>query len=71
MKNGRVVRRLTTQVMRRRWKRLFTDDFNMQFGFELFSAAVSESRHDNETVGVLKAKIAAERAGRSGATARS
>ena len=61
MKNSRIVRRLTTQVMRRRWKRLFTDDFNMHFGFELFAATVAETRHDNETVNQLKAKIAADR----------
>ncbi len=64
MRNSRVVRRLTTQVMRRRWKRLFTDDFNMHFGFELFAATVAETRHDNNTVNELKAKIGADRARR-------
>jgi len=62
MKNSRIVRRLTTQLLRRRWKRLFTDDFNMHFGFELYASVVSETRHDNDTVEVLKAKYAAERA---------
>lgn len=47
MKSSRVVRRLTTQLARRRWKRLFTDDFNMHFGFELFASTVSEHSHDS------------------------
>ncbi len=47
MKSSRVLRRLSTQLARRRWKRLFTDDFNMHFAFELFGAAVSEHSHDS------------------------
>ncbi len=50
MKSNRVVRRLTTQVVRRRWKRVFTDDFNMHFAFEVFGATVSQSVHDNEGI---------------------
>jgi len=51
MKSSRVVRRLTTQLARRRWKRLFTDDFNMHFGFELFASTVSEHSHDSVKLG--------------------
>jgi enoyl-CoA hydratase/carnithine racemase len=47
MKSSRVVRRLTTQLARRRWKRLFSDDFNMHFGFELFASTVYEQSHDS------------------------
>ena len=50
MKSSRVVRRLTAQLSRRRWKRLFTDDFNMHFGFELFAATVSKHSHGNDTL---------------------
>lgn len=51
MQSSRVVRRLTTQLSRRRWKRLFTDDFNMHFGFELFASTVSEHSHDSVKLG--------------------
>ena len=47
MQSSRVVRRLTTQLSRRRWKRLFTDDFNLHFAFELFASTVSEHSHDS------------------------
>lgn len=50
MKSDRIVRRLTTQVLRRRWKRLFTDDFSMHFAHELFAANVSHSAHETATV---------------------
>ncbi len=38
MRLDRVVRRLTTQVARRPWRRLFTDDFQMHFAHEMFAA---------------------------------
>ncbi len=47
MRSSRVVRRMTTQLARRRWKRLFTNDFNMHFGCEIFAATVSEHSHDS------------------------
>lgn len=50
MKQKREVRRLTSQVLRRRWKRVFTDDFNMHFGFELYAAALHGSIHDSDAM---------------------
>lgn len=45
MKQDRVVRGLTTQVMRRPWKRVFTDDFAHHFAHELYAANVNRGKH--------------------------
>jgi len=47
MKQPRVVRRLTSQLMKRPWRRLFTDDFNMHFAHECFAVNVSGLGHTN------------------------
>jgi len=41
MKQPRVVRRLTSQLMKRPWRRLFTEDFNMHFAHECFAVNVT------------------------------
>ncbi|CAG4884764.1 putative 6-oxocamphor hydrolase [Georgfuchsia toluolica] len=48
MKQDRVVRGLTTQLMRRPWKRLFTDDFAHHFAHELYAANVCRGKHNSD-----------------------
>ncbi len=50
MKSPRIVRRLTTQVVRRPWKRLFTDDFKEHFAHEMYAAHVERSVPNDETL---------------------
>ncbi len=45
MEQQRVVRRLTSEVVRRPWRRLFTSDFAMHFNAECFTAAVNPTDH--------------------------
>jgi enoyl-CoA hydratase/carnithine racemase len=45
MKQERVVRNLTQEVVRRPWKKLFTDDFAMHFAHECFAAALHPMSH--------------------------
>ena len=46
MSQDRSIRRLTAQVARRRWKRLFTDDFSMHVTHEMYGAHLSRIRVD-------------------------
>lgn len=45
MRPHRVVRRLTTQLVRRPWRKAITSDFQMHFGHEMFGANVSRVSH--------------------------
>jgi len=48
MSQHRIVRRLTTSLARRPWKRLFTDDFHAHFASELYAVQISRVHHDAE-----------------------
>lgn len=51
MKQQRVTRRLTTQVIRRPWKKRITDDLDGGFGIQMFShLAKKEAIHSAERV---------------------
>lgn len=41
----RVVRRVTSQIVKRRWRRLLNDDFQMHFGHEMWAATVHRQHH--------------------------
>lgn len=58
MKSERIVRRLTTQIARRPWRRAFQNDFAMHFAHELFAANVARGTHD-----VTKAAQAVDKGG--------
>lgn len=45
MKQDRLVRRTTQEIVRRPWKRAFTDDFAMHFAHECFAAVVNPPDH--------------------------
>jgi enoyl-CoA hydratase/carnithine racemase len=47
MKQPRVVRRLTSQLLRRPWKRLLVDDFQVHVGHEMYGYALLDTRHPN------------------------
>jgi len=42
MKAERTTRRLTTSVVKRRWRRLFTDDFSMHAGTEIYAMMLAD-----------------------------
>ena len=47
MSQPRVTRRLTTQIIRRPWKRRITDDLDGGFGIQMFAhLAKNEAIHD-------------------------
>lgn len=50
MQAPRIVRRLTTQVVRRPWKRLFTADFKEHFAHEMYAAHVARAVPNDETL---------------------
>lgn len=45
MKQNRIVRRLSTQVMRRKWKQRIVDDLDMTFGTEMFGCFTDSHEH--------------------------
>lgn len=56
MKQSRIVRRLSTQIMRRKWKQRIVDDLDMAFGTEMFGCFTDSHEHSfmpsvNEIVG--------------------
>ncbi|MCV2395116.1 enoyl-CoA hydratase/isomerase family protein [Actinotalea sp. M2MS4P-6] len=56
MKQNRIVRRLSTQVMRRKWKQRIVDDLDMAFGTEMLGCFSDSHEHSfmpsvNEMVG--------------------
>jgi len=50
MKQPRVNRRVTCQLVRRPWKRLLTDDFDLHIANEFFSLAVTKPKHDFDKI---------------------
>ncbi len=51
MKQPRTVRRLTTQVLRRPWKKRITDDLDGGFGIQMFGhLAKGKATHNEETL---------------------
>ncbi len=51
MKQPRTVRRLTTQVLRRPWKKRITDDLDGGFGIQMFAhLAKGRATHNEETI---------------------
>lgn len=50
MKGGRVMRRITTQVMRKPWKRRISEDLHGAFGQEMFVYNIEDSTHDPDIV---------------------
>lgn len=48
MEQDRIVRRLTTSVARRRWRRLLTDDLQAHFASEMYAVNVSRVIHTPE-----------------------
>ncbi len=53
MAQNRVARRLTTQLVRRNWKKRIADDLDMAFGTELFGMFCAEELH-SELLSMLK-----------------
>ena len=47
MKRHRTIRRLTTQVVRRPWKKRIVDDLDMTFGTEMFGDFCKNVEHSN------------------------
>lgn len=45
MAQNRVARRLTTQLVRRSWKKRIADDFDMAFGTEMFGMFCADELH--------------------------
>jgi enoyl-CoA hydratase/carnithine racemase len=45
MKQNRIVRRLSTQIMRRKWKQRIVDDLDMAFGTEMFGCFTDSHEH--------------------------
>jgi enoyl-CoA hydratase/carnithine racemase len=57
MKQDRIVRRLSTMVMRRKWKQRIVDDLDMTFGTEMFGCFADSHEHSfmpsvNEMLGL-------------------
>jgi enoyl-CoA hydratase/carnithine racemase len=50
MKKPRVVRRLTSQLTRRPWKRMIMDDYQVHMGHEMYSIALYNTEHDFEKI---------------------
>jgi enoyl-CoA hydratase/carnithine racemase len=50
MKKPRVVRRLTSQLTRRPWKRMIMDDYQVHIGHEMYSIALYDTEHDFEKI---------------------
>jgi enoyl-CoA hydratase/carnithine racemase len=40
-----IVRRITSRIVKRRWRRLLTDDFEMHFGHEMWATMVHRQDH--------------------------
>ncbi|MFV0441592.1 MAG: enoyl-CoA hydratase/isomerase family protein, partial [Lachnospirales bacterium] len=47
MKQNRIARRLTTQLVRRNWKKRIADDLDMAFATELFGMYCADELHSN------------------------
>lgn len=48
MTQPRTTRRMTTQVIRRPWKRRMTDDFDAGLAMQMFSQVAADSSHHGE-----------------------
>jgi hypothetical protein len=58
MKQQRVTRRLTTQIVRRPWKKRITDDLDGGFGLQMFAhLAKKEAIHNSARVASAAAYI--------------
>ena len=56
MKQHRVLRRVTTQIVKRPTKRLFMDDFDLHIADEFYGLEVTKPRHDWDTIMDTKKK---------------
>jgi hypothetical protein len=45
MAQNRIARRLTTQLVRRNWKKRISDDLDMAFGTEMFGMYCADELH--------------------------
>ncbi len=45
METDAIIRKITNHIIKRPWRRLLTDDFQMHFGFEMWGALVHRNRH--------------------------
>ena len=79
MRQPRVTRRLTTQIIRRPWKRRITDDLDGGFGIQMFAhlaknQAIHDAAHADASVAARKlferALTRARRAAGAGARSR-
>jgi hypothetical protein len=47
MAQNKIARRLTTQLVRRNWKKRISDDLDMAFGTELFGMYCADELHSD------------------------
>ncbi|MEW6441000.1 MAG: enoyl-CoA hydratase/isomerase family protein [bacterium] len=52
-RNPRIVRRMTTQIAKRPWRRLFTDDFSMHIAHEMYAIHISMQQHGGKSADSL------------------
>jgi enoyl-CoA hydratase/carnithine racemase len=64
MRQPRVTRRLTTQVLRRPWKRRITDDLDGGFGIQMFAHLANREAVHDQAVGISAAEAAQSIAGK-------
>jgi hypothetical protein len=50
MKQPRVVRRLTSQLTRRPWKRFIMNDFQTHMGHEMYGISLYNTEHDFDAI---------------------
>jgi hypothetical protein len=52
-----IMRRITTQIVRRPWHKLMTEDFRMHFAHEMWATLVKPKAHSEmDTKGLLERK---------------